>query len=99
MTPGMQVSVVNSYAAMALVVVVNLVSSVDFPTDGNLCWSLWPQRNSYPIKDTLASPALRTSKPSPPPFGPFNTPSRSCALKWASLALSIPKWCSVALLR
>jgi len=34
---------------------VNLVNSVDFPTDG------------YPIKPILASPALATSKPYFPP--------------------------------
>jgi hypothetical protein len=36
MTPGMHVSVVNSYAAMAEAVLVSFVSSVDLPTDGNL---------------------------------------------------------------
>jgi hypothetical protein len=34
MTPGIQVKVVNSYAATLDSVPVNLVSKVDFPTDG-----------------------------------------------------------------
>ena len=53
MTPGMQVNVVNSYAAILEKDPVNLVNNVDFPTDGN------------PIIPTLASPLLDTSKPSP----------------------------------
>lgn len=33
-TPGIQVNVVNSYAAVSLCVFVNVDKSVDFPTDG-----------------------------------------------------------------
>ena len=52
-TPGMQVSVVNSYAAILENVPVNLVSKVDLPTEGN------------PIIPTLESPLFDTSNPSP----------------------------------
>lgn len=54
----MQVSVVNSYAAILEKTPVNLVKRVDLPTEGN------------PIIPILASPDLDTSNPSyyPPPF-------------------------------
>jgi len=55
MTPGIQVKVVNSYPATFEKVPVNLVKSVDFPTDGN------------PTSPTLASPDFDTSNPSPAP--------------------------------
>lgn len=51
-TPGIQVNVVNSYAAIFENVPVNLVKRVDFPTEGN------------PIIPTLASPLFETSNPS-----------------------------------
>jgi hypothetical protein len=51
MTPGIQVSVVNSYAATSEKVPVSLFSNVDFPTEGK------------PIKPTLTSPDFLTSKP------------------------------------
>ncbi len=53
MTPGMQVRVVNSYAATALSVLVIFPRSVDLPTEGN------------PTKATRASPDFWTSNPSP----------------------------------
>jgi len=49
----MQVSVVNSYAAILEKVPVNLVSKVDLPTEGK------------PIIPTLESPLFDTSNPSP----------------------------------
>lgn len=77
-TPGIHVSVVNSYAAIFENVPVNLVSNVDFPTDGN------------PIIPTLESPLFDTSKPSSfPPFLP-DAPSMSSLLSLASFALSSP---------
>ena len=57
MTPGMQVSVVNSYEAWTDSVLVMVLSRVDFPTEGK------------PIMATRASPDLSTSNPSP--FSPF----------------------------
>ena len=51
--PGIQVRVVNSYAAATLAVSVSFVSMVDLPTEGN------------PIKATRASPDFITSNPSP----------------------------------
>lgn len=50
--PGMQVKVVNSYAATSDLVVVMLESKVDLPTLGN------------PIIHTLAFPYRDTSNPS-----------------------------------
>mmetsp|Transcript_26121 Transcript_26121/g.50787 ORF Transcript_26121/g.50787 Transcript_26121/m.50787 type:complete len:217 (-) Transcript_26121:204-854(-) len=85
--PGMHVNVVNSYPATLEVVLVRFVKNVDLPTDGN------------PIRATLASPALEASNAlslsdAPPPcvFGLM-----SSDLKAASLALSFPRWYSVAL--
>lgn len=77
-TPGIQVSVVNSYAATFENVPVNLVNSVDLPTEGK------------PIIPTLASPLLETSKPSyvPPPF--FEEESIISLLSLASLAFKSP---------
>jgi hypothetical protein len=86
-TPGIQVRVVNSYAAIFENVPnirndqpVSLVSKVDLPTDGN------------PIIPTLASPDLETSNPYPP-TPPFLPPAGSInyRLSLASLAFSKPK--------
>lgn len=64
---------------MKLKVPVNLVSNVDFPTEGN------------PIIPTLASPDFETSKPSP--TAPFLPPVGSINYRFslANLALSRPK--------
>ena len=85
-TPGIQVRVVNSYAAIfekvpyiRNVQPVSLVSRVDFPTDGK------------PIIPTRASPDLDTSNPYPP-TPPFLPPAGSInsRLSLASLAFSKP---------
>eukprot|EP00982_Pelagococcus_subviridis_P017385 31534-Pelagococcus_subviridis.AAC.7 len=84
MTPGMHVSVVNSYAATSLSVPVSSVSSVDFPTDGN------------PMSATRPWPYLDTSKLSS--FEPLVLDgARSCVRSLASLDFKMPRWPSVAL--
>ena len=84
-TPGMHVSVVNSYAATSEKVPVSLFSSVLFPTDGN------------PTMPTRQSPVLVTSKPSP--LGPDLAvlPSMRSRRSLASFALSEPRCAAVAL--
>mmetsp|Transcript_15405 Transcript_15405/g.51918 ORF Transcript_15405/g.51918 Transcript_15405/m.51918 type:complete len:247 (-) Transcript_15405:25-765(-) len=83
--PGMAVSVVNSYAAASDCVPVSVVSKVDLPTDGN------------PTRPTRVSPTFFTSKPSPPPPDVFRPCSSSSRRSLASLALTRPRWPSVAL--
>mmetsp|Transcript_13647 Transcript_13647/g.57772 ORF Transcript_13647/g.57772 Transcript_13647/m.57772 type:complete len:237 (+) Transcript_13647:663-1373(+) len=84
-TPGMHVSVVNSYDATSEKVPVSLLSRVDFPTDGK------------PTMPTRQSPVLVTSNPSP--FGPDLAPDPSMRSRrsLASLALSDPRCAAVAL--
>lgn len=53
---------------------VNLLRSVDFPTEGK------------PTKPTRESPLLVTSKPSPAPPPPFDEGARSSLRSFASLA-------------
>lgn len=79
-TYGIAVSVVYSYAAVALSVSVMVESSVDLPTDGN------------PISTTRAFPDFITSKPSPGLELPFFSGSSSCRRSLASLARSRPMW-------
>mmetsp|Transcript_5695 Transcript_5695/g.23046 ORF Transcript_5695/g.23046 Transcript_5695/m.23046 type:complete len:277 (-) Transcript_5695:156-986(-) len=83
-TPGMHVSVVNSYAATSENVPVSLFRSVDLPTDGK------------PTRPTRQSPVLVTSKPSP--LGP-DLPLGSIRSRrsFASFALSDPRCAAVAL--
>lgn len=78
-TPGTQVKVVNSQAAISEKVPVNFVNKVDFPTEGK------------PTNPILASPFLATSKPSPPPPLDFDILSKSSLLSLAIFALSNPK--------
>lgn len=84
-TPGMHVNVVNSHSAISDFVPVNLVKSVDFPTDGN------------PINPILASPFFATSKPSPPLPLALIILSNCSLLSLAILALRRPRWPSVFL--
>mmetsp|Transcript_19741 Transcript_19741/g.46785 ORF Transcript_19741/g.46785 Transcript_19741/m.46785 type:complete len:240 (+) Transcript_19741:544-1263(+) len=85
-TPGMQVSVVNSYEAASEKIPVSEVSSVDFPTDGK------------PTKPTRASPVAFTSKPSPVPCAPDLGASKSSSrLYRASFALR-PQMCAIVCL-
>jgi hypothetical protein len=65
--------------SMADSVFVMVESSVDFPTEGN------------PIMATLASPDLRTSKPSH--FSPFFPVGSSSSVRYlANFALRVPRW-------
>jgi hypothetical protein len=73
----------RTHAAISDVVSVSLFRSVDLPTLGN------------PMRHARASPDVRTSKPAPVP-GVDLPPSSSSARYFASLALSEPRWCSVA---
>ena len=84
--PGIQVKVVNSYAAASLFVSVSFANKLDFPTLGN------------PINATLASPDLATANPSPGPLDAL-PPSgfRSCLRSLQSLAFRRPKCELVAL--
>ncbi len=74
MTPGIQVKVVNSYAADNEAVSVTELKSVDLPTDGK------------PIMHTLALPNRLTSKPYPLPSLVLG--SSNVVLNLASLAFS-----------
>ena len=83
-TPGMHVSVVNSYDAASDFVVVNVERIVDLPTDGK------------PMSATRASPTFSTSKPSPAPPPAFGV-SSSAVRSFASRARSEQRCDIVAL--
>lgn len=85
MTPGMQVSVVNSYAAVSDLVEVKVDRMVDLPTEGK------------PMSATRASPTFSTSKPSPAAEAPLGG-CRSSVRYFASFARSEQRCDIVALL-
>ena len=80
--PGIQVKVVNSYAAASLLVPVNVVNNVLFPTDGN------------PTNPIRVSPLLVTSNPRPASLDPALLPPgplTSSERNFANFALSVPR--------